>query len=145
MPSPSSSYRSRPCSLPPSPPATPTLPVAPLPRLEAFDSAAHCTQPPPGALVFPQHLHRPPRKLGRAERAKVWYDGLLFETLEPWESLLVHLLLLSLILFAYLALSRLFAPARLARVDARWRWYLTGRGGAGASTGYEGGAFAVQL
>ncbi|GJN93047.1 hypothetical protein Rhopal_006092-T1 [Rhodotorula paludigena] len=92
------------------------------------DPASPYTRPPPGALVFAQHVHRCPPKMTFTERSKVWYAGLLSETLEAWESLLLHFLLLALFALVYLALSRLLAPAVLARLETRVRFYLFGAG-----------------
>ncbi|GAA5921072.1 hypothetical protein JCM3775_004079 [Rhodotorula graminis] len=126
----------QPYSLPPTPPLSyaesldDDFPVfeASIPSSLTSSRASHFTVPPPGALVYEQRVHRPPKKLTRRERARLRYGGLLFD----WETLVVHALFLALLLVAYLALSRLVAPAHLARLGARATWYLTG-GGTSAS------------
>lgn len=46
------------------------------------------TLPPPGALVFKQHVHRHPEPIGLVERTRIWYMGVFWEVLEPvrWRS-----------------------------------------------------------
>ncbi|TNY21310.1 hypothetical protein DMC30DRAFT_205711 [Rhodotorula diobovata] len=109
----SSKVAVRPYTLPPTPPLSPVTsegsyaesldehcPPPPCPTAAAVQptrsSSSNSSQPsfltvpPPGALVFDQRVHRyPPKPFTRRERARLWYGGLLFETLESWESLLV--------------------------------------------------------
>lgn len=75
-----------------SPSRLPSPPLSDKSSLFSFDSAppspsdvdpaSPYTRPPPGALVFAQHVHRCPPKMTLTERSKVWYAGLLSETLE---------------------------------------------------------------
>lgn len=102
----SSKVAVRPYTLPPTPPLSPVTsegsyaesldehcPPPPCPTAAAVQPArsssssssqpALLTVPPPGALVFDQRVHRyPPKPFTRRERARLWYGGLLFETLE---------------------------------------------------------------
>lgn len=41
------------------------------------------TTPPPGALVFKQHVHRYPKPMEPSQKFRLWYRGLFWETLEP--------------------------------------------------------------
>ncbi|BGP57747.1 hypothetical protein JCM8202_002400 [Rhodotorula sphaerocarpa] len=84
------------------------------------------TVPPKGALVFEQHVHRYPKPISGSQRLSIWYRGLFWETLEPWENILIHSLLFAFVSIMYLACSRVFAPAHLSRLTDRARWYLTG-------------------
>ncbi|GAA5863125.1 hypothetical protein JCM3774_001429 [Rhodotorula dairenensis] len=41
------------------------------------------TTPPPGALVFRQHVHRYPKPMEPSKKFRLWYRGMFWETLEP--------------------------------------------------------------
>ncbi|KWU44550.1 hypothetical protein RHOSPDRAFT_33877 [Rhodotorula sp. JG-1b] len=84
------------------------------------------TVPPRGALVFQQHVHRIPKPMRPSQKFKLWYRGIFWETLEPWENILVHALLIALVSILYFAVSRVFAPSHVARLTSRAQWYLTG-------------------
>ncbi|GAA6018107.1 hypothetical protein JCM10207_006083 [Rhodosporidiobolus poonsookiae] len=116
---------------PPSPP-----PLSPASTTStASSSASSYTVPPPGALVFKQHLHRPPRELTTREKLKAAYvANSAVNTLEPWEQWLVHAFFLALVALAYLTLSRVFAPSALAGLAHRVRFYLFGAGAGGHSS-----------
>ncbi|GAA5866193.1 hypothetical protein JCM8547_007199 [Rhodosporidiobolus lusitaniae] len=116
--------------------STPTPP----PRLEALPSTSPrspFTTPPPGALVFPGHVHRPPPPMSRSKRWKTAYEGhTAVVTLERWESWLVHLLLLSSLYLTYLFLRHVL-PSTLAHIADKGAYYLFG-GGAGRTAGAAG-------
>ena len=76
-------------NLAPSPPLSPTSSSGSYAEsLEDEDGACAeesqlTTVPPPHALVYPQRVHRAPRRLSRRERARLRYGGMLFDVLEP--------------------------------------------------------------
>ncbi|GAA6064728.1 hypothetical protein JCM10212_000399 [Sporobolomyces blumeae] len=83
--------------------------------------------PPPQALYFHQRVHSQPKPLSRTEQWKLWYAGnTASSTLEPWENLLVHFLLVLFLVVAYLALTRLSTIASFGRMVERVRFYGTG-------------------
>ncbi|GAA5984819.1 hypothetical protein JCM10908_003519 [Rhodotorula pacifica] len=54
--------------------------------------ASPYTVPPRGALVFQQHVHRYPKPIEPSQKLRIWYRGVFWETLEPWENILVRTL-----------------------------------------------------
>ncbi|GAA5886507.1 hypothetical protein JCM6882_001662 [Rhodosporidiobolus microsporus] len=114
-----------PCST--SPPASRSVASPAAAAASPTSSSSHYTTSPPGALVFDQHVHRPPRPMKRSEQWKLAYMGnFAVVTLEPWESWLVHVFLLSLLALSALFLSRLFAPTSLLSAATRLKYYLVG-------------------
>ncbi|GAA5845333.1 hypothetical protein JCM11251_007997 [Rhodosporidiobolus azoricus] len=127
----------------PSPPHSPADPpsvasFASLPQRQTLASppppSSYYTVPPPGALVFHQHVHRPPKPLSKSEQWRLSYSGnTAFVTLEVWESWLIHLLLLSLLIVSTIFLSRLFSPTSLLSLASRLKYYVVGPSSAAAS------------
>ncbi|POY75896.1 hypothetical protein BMF94_0979 [Rhodotorula taiwanensis] len=101
-------------------------PTSAAPQITAADTFHPYTIPPKGALVFQQHVHRYPKPMRRSQKVKLWYRGVFWETLEPWENYLVHALLFTLMSILYFAVSRVFAPSHLTKMTGRAQWYLTG-------------------
>ncbi|BGP10748.1 hypothetical protein JCM10049v2_006640 [Rhodotorula toruloides] len=126
--------------------ATPTMGTLPLSKaypseLVPTDTSptSPFTLPPPNALVFKQHVHRYPEPVGLVERTRIWYMGVFWEVLEPWERVWIHSLLFALLFLLYIAFSRLFAPTHVAHIADRLRWYIFGLGSAVEAFGGAGG------